>query len=127
MRRRVSVCYVAIEVASYKVAGFYTLAAAGVPLADLPETIIKRLPRYPSVPVALLGRLAVDHNCEGRKLGRTLLWDAILRATRSEIAVFALLVDAKDERAEAFYLHHGFHKLGEQSRQLVLPLSNLGK
>jgi hypothetical protein len=54
-----------------------------------------------------------------------LLWDAIARALRSEVAVFALIVEAKDEPAEAFYLHHGFVPFGSRQRQLVLPLAKL--
>ncbi len=125
VRRRVTVCYVAIEVATGKVAGYYTLAAAGIPLADMPPELAKRLPRYPSVPVARLGRIAVDRAYRGRKLGGALLWDAVQRSWRSEIAVFALVVDAKDAGAEGFYRHHGFVSFGSQPRQLVLPLTNV--
>ncbi len=125
MRRRVTACYVAVEAATGKVAGYYTLSAAVVTLAELPEQLARRLPRYPSVPVARLGRLVVDQAYRGRQLGGTLLWDAITRATRSEIAVFALVVDAKDEQAEAFYCHHGFVAFGSLPRQLVLPLTGL--
>ena len=64
------------------------------------------------MPIARLGRLAVDSAYLGRQLGATLLWDAAMRAVRSEVAVFALAVDAKDDRAEAFYLHHGFTAFG---------------
>ena len=53
-----------------------------------------------------------------------LLWDAVGRATRSEIAVYALVVDAKDEQAENFYRHHGFIAFGSTSKNLILPLSN---
>ncbi len=106
------------------VAGYYTLAAAGVPLAHMPKPLVKRLPRYPSVPVGRLGRLAIDKNYRGRKLGAALLWDAVMRAVRSEVAVFALIVDAKDEQAEAFYRHHGFVTFGSLPRQLVLPLTS---
>ena len=129
MRRRASACYVALEAPGSKIAGYYTLAAAGVLLADLPESLGKRLPRHPSVPVARLGRLAVDQAYQGRKLGGALLWDAGIRASRSEIAVFALLVDAKDERAESFYLHHGFVPLGNRSGQprLILPITTFSK
>ncbi len=126
MRRRVSACYVALDAPGAKIAGYYTLAAAGVPLADLPAELAERLPRYPSVPVARLGRLAEDQAYHGRKLGSALLWDAVARSSRSEIAVFALVVDARDETAEAFYLHHGFEALRNQPRQLVLPLARLG-
>lgn len=127
VRRRATSCYVAIELAGGKVAGYYTLAASGIPLSDLPGSLIKKLPRYPSVPVARLGRLAVDGAYRGRKLGSALLWDAGMRALRSEIAVYALVVDAKDESAAAFYRHHGFVALGTLSRQLVLPLATFAK
>jgi predicted GNAT family N-acyltransferase len=125
IRRLASACYVAVEATTTKIAGYYTLAAAGVPLADMPQHLAKRLPRYPSVPVARLGRLAVDQAYIGQKLGGVLLWDAITRALRSEIAVFALVVDAKDEQAETFYRHHGFVGFGSLPRQFILPLINL--
>jgi ribosomal protein S18 acetylase RimI-like enzyme len=122
IRRRATACYVAVETATGKVAGYYTLAAGGVALGGLPPDMSRRLPRYSSVPVAWLGRLAVAREYRGRRLGAALLWDAKLRAKRSEVAVFALVVDAKDEQAEAFYKHHGFISFGSLSRQLILPL-----
>lgn len=125
VRRRATACYVALEAPGAKVAGYYTLAAAGIPLAEMPATLAKQLPRHPSVPVARLGRLAVDQAYRGRNLGSAMLWDAVQRSLRSEIAVFALVVDAKDDRAEAFYRHHGFVSFGSQPRRLVLPLANL--
>ncbi len=127
MRRRSSACYVALDAANAKVAGYYTLAAGGIPLTDLPQETIKRLPRYPSVPVARIGRLAVASAYRGQHLGAALLWDAGIRAARSEVAIFALVVDAKDDAAVAFYRHHGFEPLGRQARQLVLPLSSFTK
>ena len=123
-RRRASACFVAVEESTDKVAGYYTLAAAGMPLINLPERLRNRLPRYPSVPVARVGRLAVDQAFQGRKLGAALLADAALRALRSEVAVFALVVDAKDDAAEAFYRYHGFEAYGTQPRQLIVPLGS---
>jgi len=96
-----------------------------VPLTDLAEALTRRLPRYPAVPVARVGRLAVDRAFHGQGLGAALLADAALRARRSEVAVFALVVDAKDDAAAAFYRHHGFESVGAQARQLVLPLGRL--
>lgn len=125
VRRRAGACYVAVDNAAGTVVGYYTLGAAGVPLTDMPVAMAKKLPRYPSVPVARLGRLAISLDFRGRRLGAALLWDAALRAARSEVAVFALVVDAKDEAAEAFYLHHGFIGFGNQPRQLVLALATL--
>ncbi|MBK7995901.1 MAG: GNAT family N-acetyltransferase [Blastocatellia bacterium] len=125
IRRRVTVCYVALETTTNKIAGYYTLAASRVLLTDIPKELVKRLPRYPSVPVARLGRLAVDQNYRGQKLGSVLLWDAISRTLHSEIAVFALVVDAKDEQAEAFYRYHGFINFGSLPKQLMLSLTKL--
>ncbi len=122
--RRVSACYVAVEASSSKIAAYYTLAAGGVPLTDLPEALAKRLPRYPSVPVARLGRLAIDRAFQGRKLGGALLAEAAMRAMRSEVAVFALVADAKDDTAVRFYRHHGFEVFGGQARQLIVSLKH---
>jgi hypothetical protein len=58
VRRRVTACYVAMDAATGKAAGYYTLAASGIPLIDMPEALVKRLPRYPTASVARLGCLA---------------------------------------------------------------------
>ena len=123
VRRRATACFVAREIATDGIAGFYTLAAGGILLGNIPARFARRLPRYPTVPVARLGRLAVALAFHGLKLGGALLWDAVERASRSDVAVYALLVDAKDEQAESFYLHHGFVALPHTSKTLILPLS----
>jgi ribosomal protein S18 acetylase RimI-like enzyme len=124
VRRRASACFVAVETSTGKVAGYYTLSAGGVPLTELPAELSRRLPRYPSVPVARVGRLAVDKTFQGLKLGGALLADAALRALRPEVTVFALVVDAKDDAAEAFYRHHGFERFGTKARQLMVSLKH---
>lgn len=125
IRKRVTACYVAVDEESGQIAGFYTLAAASVALTELPEALAKRLPRYPSVPVARMGRLAIDQAYQGRKLGAAMLWDAANRAARSELMAFALIVDAKDENVQAFYLHLGFVIFGSSPLHLILPLANI--
>ena len=122
VRRRASACYVAVHISTLAMAGYYTLAAGSAVLTELPAALAKRLPRYPSVPVARIGRLAIDQAFQGQKLGGALLADAAVRAARSEVAVFALVVDAKDETAQAFYEHHGFQRFGSTGRQLVASL-----
>ena len=124
VRRRVTACYVALDRETLTIAGYYTLAAGSVPLAEMPEALAKKLPRYHAVPVARLGRLAVDTHYRGQRLGAVLLWDALTRAIRSEVAVFALVVDAKDAQAAAFYRHHGFSEFAGLPNQLILPLTN---
>lgn len=121
IRRRVAACFVALA-NERRIAGYYTLAAASLLLTDLPAIARKKLPRYPSVPVVRMGRLAVDQAFQGQGLGGALLADALERAGRAEIAAFALMVDAKDEAAAAFYSHHGFIVLPDLPRTLFLPL-----
>ena len=124
IRRRVAACFVALT-DDRKVAGYYTLASASLLLADLPASTIKKLPRYPTVPAVRMGRLAVDQTFKGQGLGGALLADALHRAARSDIAAFALMVDAKDEAAAAFYRHHGFIALPDSVLSLFLPLATV--
>jgi len=121
MRRRVANCFVALPEGSNAVAGYYTLAAASIPIQDLPTDQTRRLPRYPVLPAALIGRLAVDRNFRGVQLGATLLFDAVLRALRAEPAVLTVVVDAKNDRAAAFYRHHGFQSFISRPSSLFLP------
>ncbi len=127
VRKRASACYVARQIRTDAVAAYYTLAASSILLSGLPQTLAKKLPRYPDVPVARLGRLAVDERFQGRKLGAAMLWDAIERAARSEVVVYGVVVDAKDGVAAAFYEHHGFVLLSARSRQLILPVGSLSR
>ncbi len=124
MRRRVAACFVALT-DGHRIAGYYTLASASVLLADLPLAIGKKLPRYPTVPAVRMGRLAVDQAFQGQGLGGALLADALDRAIRSEIAAFALIVEAKDDVAAAFYRHHGFTALPDSPLTLFLPLATV--
>ena len=120
--RRVAACFVALADGE-RIAGYYTLASASVLLEQLPATTAKKLPRYPTVPAVRLGRLAVDQAFKGQGLGGALLADGLDRAARAEIAAYALLVDAKDESAAAFYGHHGFIALQDSPQSLFLPLA----
>ena len=113
----------AIGLETNLVAGYYTLSACGVSLNDLSPETAKKLPRYPVVPAALLGRLAVDRSHRGKGLGGVLLGDALMRTARAELGVFALVVDAKDETAQSFYEHYGFTLLPGETRRLCLPIA----
>ena len=68
IRRRVAACFVALA-DGQRIAGYYTLASASLPLADLPASTGKKLPRYPTVSVVRMGRLAVDRAFQGQGLG----------------------------------------------------------
>jgi ribosomal protein S18 acetylase RimI-like enzyme len=77
----------------------------------------------------VLGRLAIDRESQGRGLGETLLLDAIRRVVRASatIAVYAIIVDAKSERAQAFYERYGFRAFASAPRGLFLPLETFEK
>jgi len=94
-------------------------------LTELPSSTGKKLPRYPTVPMVRMGRLAVDQAFRGQGLGSALLADALGRAARSEMAAHALMVDAKDAAAANFYQHHGFIALPDSPRTLFLPLASV--
>jgi GNAT superfamily N-acetyltransferase len=123
IKRRVVTCFVAVDIVSRDVVGFYTLTATSIVLDALAPELTKKLPRYPLVPAALLGRLAIAASSQGKGLGAALLADAFLRVARVEMGVYAMLVDAKDEAAQRFYERFGFTLLAGEQRRLVLPIA----
>lgn len=107
-----------------QVIGFYTLSMASAVSADLGSVTGQKLPRYP-MPVALIGRLAVDVRARGRRLGEALLIDALQRvlAAAEILACLGVVVDAKDESAERFYEKYGFVTVDASwPRRMFLPL-----
>jgi len=109
------------------VAGYYTFAAASLPVTELDAAEIRRLPRYPVLPAGLIGRLAVSMACRKQGLGVALIVDAIQRSTRAEAAICALLVDAKDEDAARFYRHIGFRAFVSRPMTLFLSVAEVGR
>jgi GNAT superfamily N-acetyltransferase len=91
--------------------------------------IAKRLPRYLQVPATLLGRLAVSSACQGQKLGRHLLRDAIHRSWRNttEVASAGVVVDALDDAARTFYIHHEFIPLLDHRNRLFLAMVTIDR
>jgi GNAT superfamily N-acetyltransferase len=122
IKRKVTACFVALS-ADGRIAGYYTLASASIFVGDLPAELSRKLPRYPSIPAVRMGRLAIDKAFTGQGLGAALLADALMRVVRSEIAAYALVVDAKDDRAASFYRHHGFLEATTKPLTLFLPLA----
>ena len=122
IKRRVSNCFVALADDDV-IAGYYTFAATSLPLTELSPEETKRLPRYALLPAGLIGRLAVDQRFQGRHLGGALVMDAVARAARGDPAIFALIVDAKDETAVTFYEHLQFRRFASKPMTLFLPLA----
>jgi len=127
VRRRLASCFVVIADRATAPIGFYTLSSASVIMADLPEAVAKRLPRYPVAPATLIGRLAVDARHRRRGVGELMLLDAFSRILRGDIASFTVVVDAKDEAAEAFYRSYGFQRLPKISGRMFMPVAEVAK
>ncbi|HZP82904.1 MAG TPA: GNAT family N-acetyltransferase [Chthonomonadaceae bacterium] len=116
--------FVLVEEGSTRVLGYYTLSAASVLAEHVPDVRT----RYP-VPVAHLGRLAVDKSQQGKGYGEYLLMDALRRArdVSNEMAVYAVAVDALNEAARKFYLKYGFTELADDRMHLFLPMKLIRK
>jgi GNAT superfamily N-acetyltransferase len=127
VRRNLARVFVATPVGDPKrLAGFFTLSAGSVGCSDLPASLARKLPRYP-VPVALIGRLAVDLEFQRKGLGSILLADACRKVVQASavLAVAGIIVDAKDASAARFYAHFGFVPMPGQSGRLLLPAQAL--
>jgi GNAT superfamily N-acetyltransferase len=112
--------------AGKRVAGFYCIAAGSVERADTPGRVRRNAPD--AVPVSVIGRLAVDRDFARQGLGADLLSDALRRIALASqtFGIAAVLVQAKDEAARAFYLNCAeFLELPEDSRTLFLPIETV--
>jgi GNAT superfamily N-acetyltransferase len=94
-RKGIGRTYVATEEGEKRVLGYYTISSSAVAFEIVPEN----LPRHP-IPVALIGRLAVDQNAQGRGLGEMLLIDALRSAERAgeSVGIYAIVVDALEDK-----------------------------
>ena len=121
-KRNVARVFVAVD-DQRRVVGFYSLSSFTLAIADLPPEHAKRLPRYDAIPAALIGRLARDEKVHGEGVGDLLLADAVRRITGAarSLAVFAIVVEATDERAAAFYRNFGFAPFPNRSLRLFMP------
>lgn len=128
LRKRVAAVFVMVpESEPNRVVGFYTLSSASVVLGELPDDVVRRLPRYPVVPAVLLGRLARDLDFPG--LGKRLLLDALARSLRHAQAVAAavVVVDAKNDNARQFYARFDFRGLQKTPNRMFLPMKTVEK
>lgn len=127
--KRVAAPFVLTQPGDPKVLGFYSLSSSIIPVDELSQDLMKRLPRYGQLPVTLLGRLAVDRSAGGQGVGEFLLVDALRRSLEAaqQIAAMAVIVDAKNERAESFYRHFDFQPFQQTPLRLFLPMAQIAK
>ena len=124
VRRRVAAAYVLVTGDDRIVRGYYTLSASGLPRELFAPEVAAKLPPYEEIPLARIGRLAVDRRLHGQGVGGALLSDAVRRAISSGIGLAGVLVDAKDDAAVSFYEHFGFRSLRTRRRTLVLAIDS---
>jgi GNAT superfamily N-acetyltransferase len=110
----------------HTVKGYYTICPSSVRVDGLPPGIKKQI-RYAEVPVYLIGRLAVDKGIQGQHEGEHLLLDALWRCYQISAAAASVgvIVDAKDERAKAWYLKLGFIPFEDDVMRLFLPMRTI--
>ena len=127
--KRVAAVFVLVQSPEPLVLGYYTLSASNIRADEVPPEIARKLPRYPQLPVTLLGRLAVDEGHKGQGMGQFLLMDALHRSLQAAagIAAMAVVVDAKDALAADFYQHFGFIPLNLSVGRLFLPMMTVAK
>jgi len=127
VKRRISRVFVATTLEQPNcILGYYTLSTLSIELSQLPPALARKLPRHP-VPTALFGRLAVNQADQSHGVGKILLVDAIKRtlAVSNEIAIYAMVVNAIDEKAQHFYEQFGFTIFSSGNRRLFLPLKTI--
>jgi GNAT superfamily N-acetyltransferase len=113
--------------AGHEVVGYYCLAAGAVIHEKVPGGVRRNMPD--PIPVAILGRLAVHVDWQGRGVGPGLLKDAIVRTMRlaEGMGIRALLAHALNEKAKEFYLHHGFIESPLDALTVMLNIAKLAK
>jgi GNAT superfamily N-acetyltransferase len=112
----------ALDDAPSRICGYYALTLTEVDTQSLSEAQRKKLPRL--IPGIRLGRLAVDAQFQGKRLGELLLIDALerVRLIHQHAGVVGLFVDAIDDKAAAFYAHFGFEAFTDDPLKLFLPV-----
>ena len=123
-RRGFGKTYVALADDGLTVTGFVTISAGQVETAQMPPHL--KLPRYPA-PILRIGRLAVDQGQQGQGTGQQLMAFALQLALEfsQQAGLYAVVVDAKHNKAKAFYERLGFSETLGNPLCLYLPISAL--
>lgn len=108
-----------------RVIGYYALASGAITVADSTGRFRRNMPD--PIPVAVLGRLAIDRSQQGRGLGRALFRDCALRVAHAAdaIGIRGILVHAISEQAKAFYLALGFDPSPSEPMTLMVTLADI--
>jgi GNAT superfamily N-acetyltransferase len=110
-----------------KVVGYYALAVTGINVTAATGRFRRNMPN--PIPVALLGRLAVDQSYHGQGLGRAMFRDGAKRIIHAAdaLGIRGVIVHAISEEAKAFYLALGFDPSPLEPMTLMVTLADLQK
>jgi predicted GNAT family N-acyltransferase len=130
IKKRVAATYV-LTPDGKTIAGYYTLSQYAIEAGELPPELVQQLslPKYDKLPATLLGRLARSKKFKGGGLGELLLMEALKRALEHSrnIASVAVVVDAIDDNARAFYRRYGFIDVPDHPNRLFIPMKTVAQ
>ena len=108
-----------------RVVGYYALASGAVTVETAPGRFRRNMPD--PIPVAVLGRLAVDHTRQRRGIGRALFRNAALRVMNAAdaIGIRGIVVHAISQQAKGFYLTLGFDESPREPMVLMVTLADI--
>ena len=128
--------WVATEIGSAGILGYYALSAHALEGDDLPADLTKKAPRFGSMPAVYLSMIAVDRRHQGRGLGRILLADALSRAAAvaDQVGLKAVVLDVIEdggpeimERRRRFYAGMGFRSLPSRPARMFIGIETVRK
>jgi ribosomal protein S18 acetylase RimI-like enzyme len=128
-QRNLAISYIAFDKTEQRIIGYYTLSSQSIDLEELPQNLIKKLPKYPLIGVTLIGRLAVSIDYQGQGWGKLLLLDALYKSFKNsqQIASFAVIIEAKDNEAIAFYQRFDFQQFPNQPNKLFRTMKKIAQ
>jgi GNAT superfamily N-acetyltransferase len=108
-----------------RVVGYYALASGAIAIGTSVGRFRRNMPD--PIPVAVLGRLAIDKAQQGRGLGRALFRDCAMRVAQAAdaIGIRGIVVHAISEEAKAFYLALGFEPSPQEPMTLMVTLADI--
>lgn len=111
------------------VVGYYSLSAFSIESSDLAAELGHKVPRYDTIPAVLIARLARDSRVKGRGVGELLIAAALRQIvdTSERLGIYAIVVDAKHEKAAAFYREYGFQPFPTRPLRLFMPIATARK
>jgi len=108
-----------------RVVAYYAIASGAVAVFAATGRFRRNVPD--PIPVAIIGRLAIEQSYQRRGLGRALFGDAALRivSAADSIGIRGILVHAISDEAKRFYLALGFEASPIEPMTLMVTLSDV--